>query len=236
MGAPEPEGRGVSQFTDAELLRAMDATGGVARQAAAILGVADSTVARNFRRLQIAGEDPSLPGEEWRIVAHNAAYEVSNLGRVRRVKNGVSTWAGRVLSPGIGNHGYVRVQLIDFDRARQHSVHRLVAAAFLGAPPFPQSEVNHKNGIKTDNTPGNLEWVTTTRNARHAYLSGLRLAPPRHNRDGEIYPRVHVTPELVARIRELRARGLKYREIEAETGVGKAAVGFICRGQTWKDA
>lgn len=51
-------------------------------------------------------------------------------------------------------------------------VHRLVASAFVDGG-FPEMQVNHINGVKSDNRKENLEWVTPSQNIQHAYDNGL---------------------------------------------------------------
>ncbi len=69
------------------------------------------------------------------------------------------------------NHGYLQVALWNLKRKDKY-VHRLVCEAFLTAP-LGCSEVNHLNGIKTDNRLSNLEWTNRTGNVRHGFKTGL---------------------------------------------------------------
>lgn len=101
------------------------------------------------------------PVEAWLpVVGYEGIYEVSDLGRVRSQR--------RVLK-GHDVYGYTHVSL----GQRQVSVHRLVAAAFFGPPPFDGAEVDHKNGRRADNRPGNLEYVSRAENQRRRRVRSL---------------------------------------------------------------
>lgn len=69
----------------------------------------------------------------------------------------------RVLSGSMDQDGYLRVELQGIGC---RAIHRLVATAFVENP-LNSPVVNHKNGIKTDNRPCNLEWVTPQENTHH---------------------------------------------------------------------
>jgi hypothetical protein len=63
-------------------------------------------------------------------------------------------------------------------------IHRILAMLFLPIPmhlgnyEFEDLHVNHKNGIKTDNTLENLEWCTREENREHAIQTGLITLRP----------------------------------------------------------
>ena len=88
-------------------------------------------------------------------------YEVSNLGRVR------NTHTGQVLRLRKRPDGYLDVLLHYKGQPKRIYVHKLVATAFVEG--WREGlEVNHKNGVKTDNRAENLEWVTSSENHQHA--------------------------------------------------------------------
>ena len=60
-------------------------------------------------------------------------------------------------------------------------VHRIIWELVNGPIPAGR-EINHLNGIKTDNRICNLEAVTHAENMMHAYVTGLMKLPPRRPR------------------------------------------------------
>jgi hypothetical protein len=76
--------------------------------------------------------------------------------------------AGKFMSPCLHWTGYLQLHLDN----QSVLVHRLIAMAFIPNPNnYP--EVNHKNGIKVDDRPENLEWCTRSENMKHACDNGL---------------------------------------------------------------
>lgn len=115
--------------------------------------------------------------EVWKDVPGYPLYKASSLGRVwvseretehkkgcnfRRVKKAM------ILNQYKSPSGYMRLSI----QRKQQFAHRIIALAFLPNPnnyPF----INHKNGIKSDNSVENLEWCTHEQNMKHASENGL---------------------------------------------------------------
>lgn len=113
------------------------------------------------------GDVEDLDGEEWRdIFGYEGKYQVSNLGRVKRLNHYTKTKSGKIqrnlpklLTPDIGKYGYYRVQL----NKKKYLVHRLVATAFISNPHnYPC--VDHIDTNPANNTANNLHWCTYEEN------------------------------------------------------------------------
>ena len=72
----------------------------------------------------------------------------------------------------LSNNDYLRIGLTKDNKKTNFLVHRLVAISYLENIDN-KIQVNHINGIKTDNRLDNLEWATREENMQHAYKNGL---------------------------------------------------------------
>ena len=119
--------------------------------------------------------------EVWKYIkGFEGYYEVSTLGRVKSVERFVKSGNGakrlireKILKPMLDKDGYLRVNLKKQQKGKTVNIHRLVASSFIENPE-KKPQVNHKNGIKNDNSLHNLEWVTLSENRQHAYDTGLQ--------------------------------------------------------------
>lgn len=120
--------------------------------------------------------------------------------------------------------GYQHVTI----RSKAHSVHRLVALAWIPNPEN-KKQVNHINGIRDDNRAENLEWVTNQENRDHAKQFH------RNTLKGSMVRTAKLTESDVIEIRKLIAEGEIYKkDIAKMFGVGPSTISWISKGGTWK--
>lgn len=112
------------------------------------------------------------PGYEDTHMVSSAGNVLSKERFVRSCYGSVALRKSRVLKNDYSS-GYARVHL--GTGHQKLLVHRLVATAFIGQPPSETSQVNHIDGIKTNNEVSNLEWTTCSENLRHSFRKGLSV-------------------------------------------------------------
>lgn len=114
--------------------------------------------------------------EIWKDVkGYEGLYQVSNLGRVKRLahyrshfKGGKSFFLDKILKNSINNEGYVNYKLYNKGLKKTIKGHRLVATHFIENN-LKLKEVNHIDGFKSNNCVSNLEWVSIRGNQSHRY-------------------------------------------------------------------
>ncbi|MCG5259737.1 hypothetical protein EM868_22575 [Cupriavidus gilardii] len=178
-----------------------------------------------------------MNAEVWKPVrGYEGVYEVSDLGRVRRLAKSVAcgpdgkylrTLPPTILRPQMTRNGYQKVNLCASGMSENRLVHRLVAEHHLPPPEGDQREVNHVDLCKTNNRVSNLEWSTHQGNIAHARSAG-RFDPVRNPNK-----RVKLSPDDIATIRASAAAGALQRDIGARHGIQQSTVSKIVLGQRW---
>lgn len=173
--------------------------------------------------------------EVWEdVVGYEGLYEVSSHGRVwatvrigftdsKRTGGHFRKQGGQFIKGFINKLGYVQLPLRKDGKTKLHTVHRLVAMAFL---PNQDKEVNHIDGVKSNNLLGNLEWSNRRQNALH---STRVLGKNR----GESNSQTKLTKEQVLEIKELLETGSTQTELGALFDITNHAIYRIQHGFNW---
>lgn len=156
-------------------------------------------------------------------------YQVSNSGEIRSTGRTLvtnnqhgffkKTIRQKILSQHI-RKGYMCITIL----GKKYSVHRLVAESFI---PNPENkpQVNHKNGIKTDNRVENLEWVTAKENTEHAIKIGINKIKRGHDHPNS------KPVGLISSSGEVVKVFATFREAAAALGLHETSVLRVCKGR-----
>lgn len=161
--------------------------------------------------------------EVWKeIEGYEGHYQISNKGNVVSIKNSEPL----LIKQQNHSSGYKQVKLCKPKAISIQKVHRLVAKAFIDNPEN-KPQVNHINGVKTDNRAENLEWNTALENTRHAFENGLV----------NVYGENHRTSKLTDKEAEFILNNYKsftLSELSIRFKVSEACVRDIIKGRRRK--
>lgn len=149
------------------------------------------------------------------VINYEGVYEVSTDGFIRSL-NYKKTKTIRNLLPSQDGKGYLRTALMKGGKLSTIKLHREVAKAFI---PNPENkpQVNHINGIKTDNCVENLEWCNNSENITHAYKIGLAKS-----KNGDGFHRTKYSDEFVLKLHKELLSGTPKRELSRKYNIPRS--------------
>lgn len=162
--------------------------------------------------------------ERWKdVIGYEDVYQVSNLGRVKRIKKSQGAKVRILTLSQRKTNKYLVVCLSQNNKSKTHYVHRLVLKAFIGKP-SRGSQCCHKNGDPTNNRVENLYWGSIDENALDRIKHGTSL-------QGTLNPNSKLT---AYQVREIRVANGTHAKIAKKYGVARRTIGRIKAREIWK--
>lgn len=162
--------------------------------------------------------------EIWKPVPDWPEYEVSNLGKVKRVAAGSNAVIGRILKPQPLGAGYICVNLSARGTRKKMLIHRLVASAFLGPP--GDFEVCHWDGDPKNCRLDNLRYDTPKNNCKDKKRHGTEPCGERNGFN-------KWKTETVLKVKHALQSGQSRHLVAREFGMPVGTVRKIEKGRAW---
>jgi hypothetical protein len=150
-------------------------------------------------------------------------YQVDTNGSVYSLKFGKR----KKLKAGLDGRGYLVINLWENGKAKNFKIHRLIMLSFHGESNL---QVNHIDGVKTNNNLTNLEYCTQAENIRHAYKTGLACNKGVNNNSAKLTEKdvMEIKAALLAPYIGIN------KDLGRKYAVNPATIRSIKSGRSWK--
>lgn len=162
------------------------------------------------------------------IKEYEGLYAINTKGEVFRIGFSEKDYANKSkyklpfkLKPSIDKDGYCKITLTKNGNPKQYFVHRLMAKAFIDNPEN-KTQVNHKNGNKSDNSIENLEWCTQSENRIHC-LKHLKPQLKNNKLSKEV-----IQKDIDGNIIKIFPSA---KQAMRDTGFSQGHISEVCRGE-----
>lgn len=155
--------------------------------------------------------------EQIKNIPNYPLYSASSLGYI------INNKSKRILKESVLKSGYKQVTLCKDGTAINKLVHRIIAMVFLDNIEN-KAQVNHINGVKSDNRLENIEWNTRSENQKHSIKIGLRHTRGEKNSQSKLSEK---------NILDIFNDKRLYKEISKEYNISIPTVSDIKRGYSW---
>jgi|WetSurMetagenome_2_1015567.scaffolds.fasta_scaffold22974_8 hypothetical protein len=170
------------------------------------------------------------------IPGYEGMYQCSNYGLIQSFDRYIPSAIkyqdrvkrkGKIIKPFFDRYGYLKLILYKNGIKKNVTIHRLVALSFISNPEN-KPQVNHINGIKSDNYVNNLEWVSNIDNIKHGVANKLFQYGLNH------HFATLTTQELIDIKNKYIPRIYSSRKLAKEYNVSKTLILYIIKGKTRK--
>ena len=156
--------------------------------------------------------------EIWKQCETYPDYIISDHGRMRRLKSASNQPAGKFIKGSFCQRGgHIKLKLKVEGRDVNSFMHTEVLKAFVGPCPEDKTQCAHYDGDPKNNHVSNLRWATADKVRHGTHLKGNRKFSVKDILD----------------IRDMRARGARYTDIQARYDISKGNLHAILSRQTW---
>lgn len=155
------------------------------------------------------------------LAGYSGEYRIYEDGRIWSYKT------KRFLKKQLDKDGYYRYTVCRGGKVKNMTLHRWLYLSFVGDIP-KDNQINHKDGVKTNNNLNNLEVCTPKENTLHAWGTGLA-----RRRVGSTMHSSKLTENDIPKIFELSKQGYTNKHIAELFCVDASNISKILHKNTW---